>query len=494
MSGDNSHESNRSRGVSRRDFVKAAGASGAAAGLAGCTHPFAGAVAGASTGSNPLQWMAGTDEVGASAEVKQALYNAGLSRDIDIEIIAGPRDTGAKQQQLQRWLSGELEDPDLIMMDSGWTIPFIKRDQVLNLTESNAVPSSLVNRVENDYFEASVETAKDPDTGDLYAVPHFPDFPTMLYRRDLMEEAGYSPNQGNWATESITWKQFARAVRDVLERNDDLQYGFTFQAAAYAGLACCDFNEFMSSWGGAYFGGRDNLFGPVGERPVTLDEPQVVDSIRMIRTFIEGPDASGAHPDYPGPISPRAVLAWIENPSLAPFTNGNAVAHRNWPYAIADAGSEDALGDRLGVMPIPYAVTEQQSDYESIGGPVAALGGWHNVINPYSDKIDEAVQVLEAMAQPSYMLRMFEIIGYAPPVPELLDSRRASRVPGVGEYVDQLRVAGENAIPRPVTVVWPQQSTQIAQIVNNAYAGNIAPERAMASLQSTVVDIEEYTG
>lgn len=493
MSGDDAHRRARSRGVSRRDFVKAAGASGAAAGLAGCTHPFAGAVAGAGTGSNPLQWMAGTDEVGASAEVKQALHDAGLSRDIDIEIIAGPRDTGAKQQQLQRWLSGGLENPDLIMMDSGWTIPFIMRDQVLNLTESDAFPDSLVNRVESDYFEASVQTAKHPDTGDLYGVPHFPDFPTMMYRRDLMEEAGYNPSQGNWATESITWKQFARAVRDVLERNGDLQYGFTFQAAAYAGLACCDFNEFMTSWGGAYFGGRDTLFGPVGERPVTIGERPVTDSIRMIRTFIEGPDASGALGNYPGPISPRAVLSWIENPSLAPFTNGTAVAHRNWPYAIADAAADDALGDRLGVMPIPYAVTEQQSQYQNIGGPVAALGGWHNVINPYSDKIEEAVQVLEAMAQPSYMLRMFEVIGYAPPVPAVLDSRRASRVPGVGDYVDQLRIAGENAIPRPVTVVWPQQSTQVAQVINDAYAGEIAPERATATLQSQLTNIENYT-
>jgi ABC-type glycerol-3-phosphate transport system substrate-binding protein len=482
------------RGVARRDFLKAAGASGAAAGLAGCTaHPLAGTIAGgAGTGGSTLQWMAGTDEVGASGQVKQALYDAGLSQDIGIEIITGPRDTTAKQQQLQRWFSGGLEKPDIIQMDSGWTIPFIKRGQTLNLTKSEAFPDSYVERIEESYFEASVQTAKDPGTGDLHAVPFYPDFPTMLYRRDLVEEAGHSPGQENWATESIRWRRFAQVVRDVLDRNDDLGYGFTFQANTYGGLSCCDFNEFMTSWGGAYFGGRDTLFGPVGERPVTVGEQPVIDSVRMIRSFISGPDASGAHPDYPGPISPRAVLGWVENTSLAPFTNGNAVANRNWPYAISNATADDALGDRLGVMPIPYAVPQQQTEYENIGGPVAALGGWHHVINPNSNNIEESVQVLQAMAEPSFKYRIFELIGFIPPEPELLNSRRARQVSGVGNFVEQLRIAGENAIPRPVTVVWPQQSTQIFQIVNSAYAGGIGPEQAMMSLQSTLENIEDY--
>ena len=485
MDGRGSQESDTGRHVSRRNFVKAAGATGLAAGLAGCT------ALGGETDSNTVQWYAGANEDAEASAITQALYNAGLSQDINIEILPGPSNTDAKQQQLQRWLDAKLENPDLIEMDSGWAIPFIIRDQVLNLTKSEAFPDSYVNRIENDYFEASVQTAKHPLTGDLYGVPLFPDFPTMLYRRDLIEKAGYNPNRQNWATESITWKQFAQAVKDAMGQSN-VQYGFTFQASSYEGLSCCDFNEFMTSWGGAYFGGRDNLFGPIGKRPVTIDQQPVIDSIRMIRTFIEGPNASNTLNNYAGPISPRAVLSWIEDTSLAPFTNGNAVAHRNWPYAIPTAGADDVLGDRLGVMPIPYAVTEQQSQYQNIGGPVAALGGWHNVINPYSDKIDQSVQVLEAMAKPSFKFKLFELLGYIPPEPALLQSRRARQVPIIGNYVEQLRIAGENAIPRPVTVVWPQQSTKIAQIVNSSYSGGVAPEQAMATLQSQIKEIENY--
>ncbi|WP_101296694.1 extracellular solute-binding protein [Halegenticoccus soli] len=472
------------RRVSRREFVKAAGATGAAVGVAGCT------ALGSGTDANTVQWLADSNVTGAASDVREGLYEAGLSRDVSLEILAGPSSTDARQQQIQRWLDAGLSNPDLIMTDSGWTIPFIVRQQLVNFTGNPAVPDRLVERIENQYFESIVQTAKHPQTGDLYGMPLFLDVPTMLYRRDLIEEAGYSPKRENWASESIRWKRFARAVRDALDRNRDLQYGFTFQAAAYEGLSCCDFNEFMSSFGGAYFGGRDTLFGPVGERPVTVNTQPVIDSIRMIRTFIGGPDDPHALDGYAGPISPRAVLSWIEDSSLAPFTNGNAVAHRNWPYAIPI--SREALGNKLGVMPIPYAVTERQSRYRNIGGPVASLGGWHVTINPHTEKLDRAVEVLRAMATRSFRLTLLNVIGWLPPEPKLLDSRASREL--LGDAVEPLRVAGENAIPRPVTVVWPQESTKIAQIVNDTYGGGIAPAEAMRTLQSQLVEIENYNG
>ena len=484
----NSKRNPPTRSVSRRRFIAAAGASGLAAGLAGC------AASGKRGDSNTVQWLAGTNEKGASEDIKKALYNAGLSRDITLEIISGPSNTSTKKQQLQRWLDAEIGKPDLIEMDSGWMIPFIVRDQVLNLTKSEVFPDSLVQKVESDYFEASVKTAKDPQTGDLYGVPLFPDFPTLLYRRDLVEKAGYNPKKENWAKKSITWKKFARVTRDVLDQNNDLQYGYTFQASSYEGLSCCDFNEFMSSWGGAYFGGQENLFGPIGKRPVTIDTKAVTDSIRMVRTFIEGPNAPNTLSDYPGPISPRAVLAWTEQPSLAPFSKGRAVANRNWSYAILQTGAKDVFGNRLGVMPIPYAVTKQESQYKNIGGPTAALGGWNNAINPYSENVEKCVQVLEAMAKPSFKYKMFELLGYIPPEPDLLNSQKAKQTPIIGDYVEQLQIAGKNAIPRPVTTVWPQESTKISQHVNNAYGGGITPKQAAETLQSEIKKIENYNG
>ncbi|WP_254546231.1 extracellular solute-binding protein [Halomarina pelagica] len=471
-------------GVSRRRFIAAAGASGVAAGLAGCS----------TIGANPegkrVQMIADSNAAGNADAIREALWNAGLNRDVFVEIIAGPSNSTSRQSQYTRWLSANLAEPDLLLMDSGWTIPFIVRQQILNFTKSEVIPDSLVSLIENDYFDASVSTAKHPTTDDLYGMPLFPDFPTMLYRRDLAEKAGYNPKQEKWGTESMHWKRFSKITKDIKKQNE-LSYGFTFQADIYEGLSCCDFNEFMTSWGGAYFGGRDNLFGPIGDRPVTVDEKPVVDAIRMLRSFISGPNDPHALPGYEK-ISPRAVLSWTENPSLAPFSNGNAFANRNWPYAIVQTGAEEVFGEDLGVMPIPYAVPDSKSKYENIGGPVAALGGWHMTVNPNSRNMDLAVQVLEAMAKDSFKFKLFEIIGWIPPEPNLLSSKRAKEVPIVGRYVEQLRVAGENAIPRPVTVVWPQESGKIAQQVHAGMSGAASPEGAMKKLQSQLKAIEKF--
>jgi ABC-type glycerol-3-phosphate transport system substrate-binding protein len=400
--------------------------------------------------------------------------------------------TDNRQSQYQQWLSSGREDPTLMMMDSGWTIPFIAREQIMNL--SQALPSDMVSQVEENYFEASVNTAKGQN-GDLFGVPLFPDFPTMQYRKDLLRNAGYSDSDfETWATESMSWAEFSQVTKEAMEANSDTQYGYTFQANAYEGLSCCDFNEFMTSWGGAYFGNpEENLFGPIGERPITVDEEPVIQSIRMVRKFIHGSDDSEAlGSDYAGNIAPEAVLQWTEEPSRKPFTNGDAIMHRNWPYSIVINGAGDVFGEDLGVFPIPYGVTAEEAEYPMTGGPVAALGGWHMTLNPNSNdlKLRAALQVLQAMMTESFKLDMFRIIGWIPPEPSLLDSDEAAQVDVIGRYTQQLKVAGENAIPRPVTVLWPQQSGRISEAVNNTYAQEVPPQQAMTDLKSQLEEIE----
>jgi len=471
-------------GVSRRRFIEAAGASGVAVGLAG--------YAGTATAQDAttVQWAADQLAGDNSEEIQQALYDAGLSQDIEIDVLAGAWG-GGREDQYQQWLSSGREQPDIFNMDTGWTIPFIYREQIANLSQE--LPQETIDTIENDYFDAHVQTARGPD-GDLYGMPLFIDVPTMQYRRDFVEDAGYDPEGENWATEPMTWQRFSEITADVMEQNQDqLQYGFTFQAQAYEGLSCCTFNEFMTSWGGAYFGGTENLYGPVGDRPITVNEQPVHDAIRMVRTFIHGTDANQTLDDY-AEISPSGVLQWDEEPARRPFTNGDAFAHRNWPYSINTSGEEENLGDALGVMPLPYAVTEDEAEYPGTGGTSAALGGWHITLNPNTQNKDAALEVMEAMTEDSFRLALFEIVGWLPPAPDLLDTDRARNVPVMGQYLEPIRIAGENAIPRPVTPVWPQESNRIAQQVNSAFSEGGNPEQAMSQLEQQLQQIEQSQG
>ena len=471
-------------GVSRRRFLEATGAAGTAVGLAGC---------GGGGGGGPIQITMDSEWEGISDSVSQSLHDAGLDESIEIEILPGDFESGARRSEFTSALDAGRASPDIFMMDSGWTIPFIARDQVVNLSEE--LSSDTLEYVQNGYLESAVSTASDPDTGDLYGLPLFPDYPVMHYRRDLVEEAGYDPEGENWATEPMSWQEFAEMAADVWDQNggvdgDEFDYAFTTQADNYVGLACCTFNETMTSFGGAYFGDHENLFGPIGDRPVTINEEPVHDTIRMMRSFMEGPDAEYAHPDFPQ-ISTTDLLSFTEEPSREPFTGGNAIFMRNWPYAIPINLDSDAFDpEAYDVMPLPYGVESGEGNYEGTGGPAAALGGWHLTINPNTQRLDECVQVLEAFANEDVMVNNFAEGGYLPPDPSVTESVDPDEVGALGDFLDTLAVAGQNTVPRPVTVAWPDQTSQVSSEVSAAYQAEKSPEQAMSDLQSSLESVE----
>ena len=466
-----------SLGTTRRRVLQSVSGAGIA-GIAGCS----GLVG---TGGSPkgtvVQLVADAGAAEAQADINKALHNAGLPANISVEVLAvsGTR----AQQQFSQWLTAGLEQPSLLRMDSGWTIPFILRDQVVNLSQE--MPQ-LASRVKKNYFRASVNTASGPEGG-IYGVPLFTDFGLMLYRKDLVKQAGFDPS--GWAKNPLSWKRFAEVVAKT-KAQSDVNYGFTYQGALYEGLSCCTFNEWMASWGGSYFGARKNLLKNVGTRPVTVDTEPVVKAAQMARSFMYGPNGQHSLDSIPGPLAPQAVLQWEEDTSLSAFTGGNAVAHRNWPYSVLEAGSSEVFGKKLGVMPMPWGVRPEQARFEGMGGSVSALGGWHVTLNPNAKHKEAAKEVLRAMSQDSFYLALMEVLGYVPPKPNLLDSRKARNVPVSGRYVDTMKVAGQNAVPRPVTVVWPMESPRIAQQVHAILSGGQSPTKGLSELDRLLKDIE----
>jgi multiple sugar transport system substrate-binding protein len=474
-------------GVSRRAFVRAASVSAAVG-----TAAVAGCVGGAQpdgtvivSGDTDFEDIMHTPE--GEPSVQEALWEAGLDETISVEVRPGADQTEDRRSEYQSALQAGRSPPDIFMMDSGWTIPFILREQTVNLEET--LSSETLDLLENDYLDAAVETARHPETGEIHALPLFPDFGTMQYRRDLVEEAGYDTD--GWATEPMSWQEFSEITADV-QADAGVDFGFTTQAAAYEGLACCTFNEVMSTWGGTYFGGLENLFD-AGGRPITVDEEPVIEAIRMMRTFVRGQEDEYALEGYEQ-IAPTSIVQWTEEEARGPFANGNVVMHRNWPYSIAISGADDELGDAVDMMPMPYGVEADDAEYDGVGGPAAALGGWHLVLNPATDRGEDAVQVMEAFADEAVMLTIFEIQGWIPPILELLEEVDPEEGGPVARHAETIQIAGENAVSRPVTDIWPEQSALIYQEVHNAYRGVKAPEEAMEDLRERLERSEADVG
>ncbi|SEH10694.1 ABC-type glycerol-3-phosphate transport system, substrate-binding protein [Natronorubrum sediminis] len=462
-------------GVSRRTFVRTASVSTVltTTALAGCLGRGRDETTVVMTGATDFEEILHTEE--GEPSVQQALWDAGLDENITVELQTVVSDSVQRMQEAQATLQAGRAPPDIHMMDSGWTIPFILRGQTRNLTD--ALPDDVVERIESEYLEEALETTQHPETGDIHGIPLFPDFGMMLYRQDLVEDAGYDTEE--WAAEPPSWELFSEAVAET-QSEHDIDFGYTTQAAAFEGLACCSFNEVMTTWGGGYFGGTENLF-VAGERPITVTDDGVLDAIRMMRAFIHGEDDEHALEGYPQ-ISPSAIVQWSEEESLGPFAGGDAVAHRNWPFSIAETGDDEVFGEDLGVMAQPYAVSEDDAEYEGVGGTAAALGGWHLTLSPYTDREDLALEVLEAFTHEEVMLTIFELQGFLPPNIDLIEEADPDEIGPIARYTDQLQLAGENAISRPVTDVWPEQSALIFQEVNAAYRGAKSPEEAMNDL------------
>jgi ABC-type glycerol-3-phosphate transport system substrate-binding protein len=521
QSGTNSSNDSNGRLIHRRRFVKAVGATGVAAGLAGCSGGDGGdggsegsggngetdssgesgseggadgggtktGESGGSAGTTTIQFVTHNQLVENVDTFNQYLHEHGMSDDIEVKTISAGQVTDDMQSKYRQWLSSGRKTPDMLTVDSGWTIPFIVRGQLLNLDDT--LPGELVDRIKSDFFDSIVKSAADPNTGELYGAPIYPGWPTIQYRKDLVSDAGYDWQQ--YETEAMSWKQFSNELKDVYEQSD-VEYGFNWQATAAEQLSCCVFNEYYSTFGGAIFGNpEENLYANVGERPVTIDEQPVIDSLRMARTFVYGKDDEYSLDGYAGNISPKGVLQWDVEPSRKPFTSGNAVALRNWTYSINISGSEGNLGEDQGVMPMPYGVPEGEGKYPGTGGSIGALGGWHYSINPNSERIDACVEMIEAAMQKEFQKKLFGLTGWMPPDPEVLSG--STDVPIMGRHVETLSWQGKHTMPRPVTVLWPQESEKIEQQANAALSEGTSPSDAMGRLKSQLTAIEEsYEG
>lgn len=141
-------------------------------------------------------------------------------------------------------------------------------------------------------------------------------------------------------------------------------------------------------------------------------------------------------------------------------------------------------------MPIPYAVPESEAQFQGTGGTTSALGGWHITANPNSQNLDAVAQVMDATMQEEFQLFLLEIEGWLPPRSDLFTSKEARSIDPMGNYMDTLQVAGENTMPRPVTPVWSDEASAIAEQANAAVNQDRSSADAMAALESTLSNIE----
>lgn len=489
--------------LSRRRFVSAIGASSFAVGLAGCSSTGG---TGSTEGNGSNANASGRNVTESDLEydgsevtieystaplfgnvkdmLKETLHETGLPETINVEFSTTVWGADDLQSRYNQILSAGRATPDMMLTNFSYTPYFAPRGWLMDLTK--VLGEEKMNALKNDYSQVMVDSMT--WDGGLYGIPQFIDIPTIQYRKDLVKEAGYDPEGENWATEPMKWNRFAKIVADT-KKQADTDDGYTV-ALNQRNLGSIAGYEQLVTNGGNYFGDMSNNNGPIGDRPVTINKDQTIRTLRQFRTFMYGNDDEYAIKGLSGNITPSEALGWDTNPSMESFTAGEAVAHRNWSFAITDFGSGENFGKNLGVMPYPYGMTEDEASYEGTGGSNAKLGGWHLSINPNTEHLAATLEVIRAMTTDEFYLTIFEELGSTPPKPGLLETNRAKQIDVMSRYLDTLRYQANNQFAPPIVPVWGAEKTAIGQEFLACLRQQKSPKAAAEAAQSQIKEIE----
>lgn len=298
---------------------------------------------------------------------------------------------------------------------AGWTAPL---DEFFSAAQ------------QSEFLSAPIEANR--YRGRIYGVPLFVDAGMLYFRQDLLAKYRLAPPR--------TWPDLVdRAKRILAQERDPYLTGYSAQFKQYEGLVC-NMMEFIMSNGGSLWD-EQNLRS-------TLDGGEAKQAVRFVRDQIIRT------------ISHRGVLAYQEPESLALFTQGKAIFHRNWPYAweVANDPKRSRIAGRVGMTPLPSFPGHKSA---------AALGGWQLGISRFSRNPRLAWQFVEHMTSREAQKRIALATGRGPARASLYrDAEVLAKHPHFGGRYEAFALAAA----RPRTPVYLPLSNIMQRYFSSAVA------------------------
>jgi multiple sugar transport system substrate-binding protein len=425
--------------LSRRDFLRLGGV-----GLAGV------ALLGASACGGP----AATNEVVLSY-MGDVIPPVGLRKKFNerhkdgfrVTVRVMPSDYGDYFEKLRTEFQVGRGGIDVILGDTIWVTEFAANDWI----------SDLSGRFSAEQRSAFVEGTIQSFTygGRIYGVPRFLDAGMLYYRKDLLEESGFSEPPKTW--------EELKEMAGKVSRDRGTRYGYVFQGADYEG-GVCNGLEFIWTHGG-------EVLDPNDASKVIIGSPESVAALATERSMVsEG-------------IAPQGVANYREYESEVTFSlHGDAVFCRHWPglYWLSSDPNSKVKPGQMGVSPLPVADGQHRT--------ASCLGGDVLMINAFSEMKEEAWEFIRFFAnEESQKTRALEA-GLLPTRKALYHDRE------VMEALPMIAGAKEallNARPRPVSRYYSEMSRAMALQFNNVLRGNATPEEAVETLQRELQQIIE---
>lgn len=364
-----------------------------------------------------------------------------------VTIVPMPSSTTDQFGQYRLWLAAGNTDIDVYQTDVIWAPQLA--EQFLDLTEAAA-------GVVADHFPSIIESQT--VDGKLVALPAFTDAPALYYRKDLLEKYN-KPVPTTWTEMEATAKEIMDAERAA---GNPEMWGFVFQGNAYEGLTC-DALEWVMSNGGGQIVEADGS--------ISINNEQAAAAIDRAASWI-------------GTISPEGNLAYQEEESRGVWQLGNAVFHRNWPYAYSlGNGDDSAVKGLFDVAPLPAGDGEGARS-------AATLGGWNVAVSKYSPDPEEAIKLALFLSSTDVQKERAINQSNLPTIISLYDDADvAAAQPIIPSWKDIFL----NAVPRPsapTKVKYNEVSSLFWSAVHNTLSGNGTAAENLELLEADLTDLK----
>lgn len=364
-----------------------------------------------------------------------------------VTVVPMPSSTTDQFGQYRLWLAAGNTDIDVYTTDVIWAPQLA--DQFLDLTEAAA-------GVVDQHFPSIIESQT--VDGRLVAVPAFTDAPALFYRTDLLEK--YNKEV------PTTWAEMTATAQEIMDAeraagNPDM-WGFVFQGNAYEGLTC-DALEWVKSYGGGQIVEADGT--------ISINNEQAAKAIEMAASWI-------------GTISPEGNLAYMEEESRGVWQLGNAVFHRNWPYAYSLGNGDDSpVKGKFDVAPLPAG---EGPDARS----AATLGGWNYAVSKYSQDPDAAIELALFLASPEVQKERAINQSNLPTIEALYED---ADVLAASPFMANWKEIFQNAVPRPSAPTktnYNEVSSLFWSAVHNTLSGNGSASENLELLEADLADLK----
>jgi multiple sugar transport system substrate-binding protein len=361
--------------------------------------------------------------------------------EVRVELRMTPDAADHRHQLYVQWLNARLAEPDVLQLDIIWTAEFAAAGWILPLT--------VTTEETEDFFPAAIDANR--WAGRLYALPWFVDAGLLYWRTDLFDHAPASLDE------------LRRHARDAV-RDGRTPFGLAWQGARYEGLVTV-FLEHLTAFGGEILDRHGS---------VTVDRPEAVRALTFMRDSV--------HADGSVPVS---ALTWQEEQVRFAFQGGQAAFMRNWPYAWAllQNDAESRVTGRIGIAPFPAA---------DGGRPAAALGGAQLAVNRYSNHPELALALIAFLTAPEQMLERASIAAQLPARRSLYGTPELGRA--LDLPLDQVRLALDAAVSRPVTPVYSELSELLQVRLHRALTRQQEPEQALRDAAREIRILLDRTG